>query len=123
MLPVARSPACATPRAGPIVAELDAVAGESPSRELVELLQRAVGHVVKVIKHADDSSGAIGALAQQLRDVHAKACDAGVADPVKLAAWMIRFRFVDQDFFQVDPGPVRGRPWRAWACGLPQAGR
>ena len=35
--------------------------------------------------------------------VHALACDAGVADPVKLAAWMIRFRFVDQDFFEVDP--------------------
>jgi len=30
-------------------------------------------------------------------------CDAGVADPVKLAGWMIRFRFADQDFFEVDP--------------------
>jgi hypothetical protein len=89
--------------AGPIVAELDVVAGGSPSRELVELLQRAVGHVVKVIMHADDSSGVIGDLARQLLDVHAKACDAGVADPVKLAAWMIRFRFADQDFFEVDP--------------------
>lgn len=33
-----------------------------PSRELVELLQRAVGHVVKVILRADDSSGMIGDL-------------------------------------------------------------
>lgn len=89
--------------AGPIVAELDLVADEAPSRELVELLQRAVGHVVKVILHADDSSRVIGDLARQLLDVHAKACDAGVADPVKLAAWMVRFRFVDQDFFEVDP--------------------
>jgi hypothetical protein len=26
-----------------------------------------------------------------------------VADPVKLAAWMIRFRFADQDWFDIDP--------------------
>lgn len=89
--------------ADPIVAELDAITGEAPSPDLVELLQRAVGHVVKVIMHADDSSGAIGDLAQRLLDVHAKACDAGVADPIKLATWMIRFRLVDQDFFEVDP--------------------
>ena len=35
--------------------------------------------------------------------VHALAFDAGVADPVKRGVWMIRFRFVDQDFFEVDP--------------------
>ncbi|MQA90708.1 MAG: hypothetical protein GEU90_10795, partial [Gemmatimonas sp.] len=39
------------------IAELDNAVGESPSRALVELLQRAVGHVVKVIMHADDSDG------------------------------------------------------------------
>lgn len=89
--------------ARPIAAELESLAGASPSRELVELLQRAVGHVVKVIMHADDSSGLIGDLAQQLLDGHATACDAGVADPVKLARWMIRFRFRDQDFFEADP--------------------
>lgn len=89
--------------ARPIIVELEAMAAESPSRELVELLQRAVGHIVKVILRADDSSGLIGDLARQLLDIHATACDAGVADPVKLAAWMIRFRFRDQDFFEVDP--------------------
>lgn len=30
-----------------------------------------------------------------------------MADPVKLAKWMIRFRFVEQDFFE--PDPVRYR--------------
>lgn len=89
--------------ARPVVAELDKVAVDAPSRELVELLQRAIGHVVKVIMHADDSSGLIGDVAVELLRVHAKACDAGVADPVKLARWMIRFRFEDQDFFEVDP--------------------
>lgn len=89
--------------ARPLVAELDAVASQAPSRELVELLQRAIGHVVKVIMHADDSSGTIGDLAVELLEIHARACDAGVADPIKLARWMFRFRFSDQDFFEADP--------------------
>ena len=89
--------------ARPIVTELESAVAAAPSRTLVELLQRAVGHVVKVIMHADDSDGAIGDLARDLLALHARACDAGVADPVALAAWMVRFRFDDQDFFEVDP--------------------
>jgi hypothetical protein len=89
--------------ANPVLVELERVARTAPSRELVELLQRAVGHVVKVIHHADDSSGLIGDLAGELLELHAVTCDAGVADPRKLASWMIRFRFGDQDFFEVDP--------------------
>ena len=89
--------------AQPLVAELDNAVDAFPSRELVELLQRAVGHVVKVIMHADDSDGLIGDLARELLALHARACDAGVADPVELAAWMVRFGFDDQDFFEVDP--------------------
>jgi hypothetical protein len=89
--------------ARPIVEELHRVAASSPSRDLVVLVERAVGHVVKVIMHADDSNGTIGDLARELLEVHAEACDAGVADPVKLAAWMVRFSCEDQDFFEVDP--------------------
>jgi hypothetical protein len=89
--------------AQPVVAELERAARTAPSRDLVELLQRAIGHVVKVIHQADDSSGLIGDLVRDLLELHAVACDAGVADPVKLAGWMIRFRFSDQDFFEVDP--------------------
>jgi hypothetical protein len=74
-----------------------------PSRELVELLERAVAHVVRVILNTDDSSGLIGDVARDLLDLHAKACDAGVADPTRLARWMFRFRFADQDFFEADP--------------------
>jgi hypothetical protein len=89
--------------AQPIITELGNAVDGSPSRALVELLQRAVGHVVKVIMHADDSDGLIGDLARELLALHARACDAGVADPVELAAWMVRFGFDDQDFFEVDP--------------------
>jgi hypothetical protein len=89
--------------ARPVVEELRLVAASAPSRDLVVLVERAVGHVVKVIMHADDSIGTIGDLARELLEVHAQACDAGVADPVKLAAWMVRFSCEDQDFFEVDP--------------------
>ncbi len=89
--------------ARPIVAELEKAVESSPSHALVELLQRALGHVVQVIMHADDSDGLIGDLARELLDLHARACDAGGADPVALAGWMVRFGFDDQDFFEVDP--------------------
>jgi hypothetical protein len=89
--------------ARPIVQEIrDAVASGSTA-ELVALVERAIGHVVRVILKADDSDGMIGDLARDLLDIHATACDAGVADPIKLARWMIRFTFDDQDFFVPDP--------------------
>lgn len=89
--------------ANPVVAELELAVHTRPSQELVRLLERSVGHVVKVIHHADDSSGLVGDLVRELLELHALACDNGVADPVKLADWMIRFQFVDQDLFEVDP--------------------
>lgn len=94
--------------ARPIVTEMEAAVEAAPSRELVELLERGVSHLVKVLQtRADDSSGLVGDLVRDLLDLHARACDAGVADPIALARWMIRFRFVDQDFFE--PDPVRFR--------------
>ena len=89
--------------AGPVVDELAKQAGVAPSRELLALVERAIGHVVKVILKADDSAGTIGDLARQLLEIHERVCDAGVADPVPLARWMVRFGFDDQDFFTVDP--------------------
>ncbi len=59
--------------------------------------------MVKVILNSDDSDGMIGDVAQELLDLHHRACDSGVADPVKLARWMVRFEFDDQDFFLPDP--------------------
>ena len=89
--------------AAPTVDAIGKAAASSPTQELVLLIERAVGHVVKVILRADDSDGMIGDLARELLDLHALACDTGVADPVKLARWMIRFSFDDQDYFEVDP--------------------
>lgn len=90
-------------QARPVVEAIGEAVGSSPTAELVALIERAIGHVVKVILKADDSDGLIGDLARELLDLHARACDAGNADPIKLARWMVRFRFDDQDFFEVDP--------------------
>jgi hypothetical protein len=89
--------------ARPIVEEIRLASQRAPSNDLVLLLERAVGRVVKVILHADDSDGAIGDLARELLELHASVCDAVVADPVKLARWIVRFSCDDQDFFEVDP--------------------
>jgi hypothetical protein len=64
---------------------------------------------VKVIMHTDDSDGLLGDLARELLALHARACDAGVADPVEPAAWMVRFGFDDQDLFEIDPVATRVR--------------
>ncbi len=87
----------------PIVEEIREAVRSSPSAELVVLIERAIGRMVKVILHADDSDGLIGDVARDLLDLHTEACDAGVADPIKLALWMVKFRFDDQDFFETDP--------------------
>jgi hypothetical protein len=89
--------------AQPVLEELRLAAEKSPSAELLALIERAVGHVVKVIMHADDSNGTIGDLARELLDLHAQLCDAGIADAVKLSEWMVRFSCDDQDFFEIDP--------------------
>lgn len=89
--------------AAPVVDVLAEEVAGGPSRELVVLLQRAAGHLVKVIMRADDSDGMIGDLARQVLDLHRQACAPGVADPKALAKWMVRFAFDEQDFFEVDP--------------------
>ena len=90
-------------QARPIVEAIVEAVESSPTAELVSHIERAIGHVVSVILKADDSDGLIGDLAQELLDLHARACDAGNADPIRLARWMVKFRFDDQDLFEVDP--------------------
>ena len=89
--------------AAPIVDALGDEVGAAPSAALVLLLERAAGHLVKVILRADDSDGMIGDLAQRVLELHGRACDAQVADPQRLVKWMIKFGFDDQDFFFIDP--------------------
>ncbi len=94
--------------AAPVVDEIGDVLAVSPSAELLGLIERAVGHVVKVLLRSDDSNGEIGGLVAELLELHRLACDAGVAEPVKLARWMVRFTADDQDFFVLDPKRYAG---------------
>src|SRR5690554_6582573 len=48
--------------AQPVVDALAAEVATHPSTELVKLLERAAGHLVKVILKADDSNGEVGGL-------------------------------------------------------------
>lgn len=89
--------------AAPVVDALAEEVAAAPSAELVVLLQRAAGHLVKVIMRADDSDGTIGELCRDVLDLHRRASAAGVADPQKLAKWIVKFAFEDQDFFEIDP--------------------
>ncbi|MGI8793843.1 MAG: hypothetical protein ACR2H3_11835 [Acidimicrobiales bacterium] len=57
---------------------------------------------------ADDSDGMIGELCRDVLELHRQACPAGVADPQRLAKWMVRFAFEDQDFFEIDPVAYAG---------------
>jgi hypothetical protein len=86
-----------------VVDEIAATAESAPSRDLLKLVELAVGRVVKTIMYADDSSGAIGDVAGRLLEIHERLAESGVADPKALAKWMIRFSFDDQDFFNPDP--------------------
>jgi len=69
--------------ADPIIKALRDRAWSTPSLELLGLIERAVGHMTKVILRADDSNGSIGRRIGDLLDLHAQLCDAGVADPRK----------------------------------------
>ncbi len=90
--------------AAPVVDALADEVADDPSPGLVLLLQRAAGHLVKVLLRSDDSNGLIGDLAHQVLELHRQACAAaGVADPPALAKWMVRFSFEDQDLFELDP--------------------
>lgn len=87
----------------PIIDALALEIDAHPSRELLVLLERAIGHSIKVILKGDDSSGALGDVSRDLLELHERLCDKGVADPIALATWMAKFMFDDQDFFDRDP--------------------
>jgi uncharacterized Zn finger protein len=89
--------------AAPVVDAIGDLLAVSPSAELLGLIERAIGHVVEAVLRADDSNGEIGGLVAALLEFHVLACDAGVADPVKLARWMAHFTFDEQDLFVLDP--------------------
>ena len=89
--------------AWPVVELLSRAADTSPGQPLVELVQRALSHVLKVLHRADDN-GLIGEVFAGLLDVHVRACQRASADPVRLAKWLTASTY-DSDWFN-PPDPV-----------------
>ena len=52
----------------------------------------ALTRLRKILEQVDDSSGSIGDQCQRAADLYARACRLGQPDPVKLAAWLVKFR-------------------------------
>ena len=97
-----------------VVAALQQAADGPAATAVVPVVERALGHVVKLLLRGDDSAGAVGDVAAQLMEVHVRAAQRGRPDPARLARWLIRFTFDDQDFFVPDV--------RAYASALGEAG-
>jgi uncharacterized Zn finger protein len=71
-----------------VAAALDAVANlASNDRGILalKLIDHAMDRIERAIENIDDSDGHCGALLDQARDIHLKACQAGRPDPVELA--------------------------------------
>lgn len=89
--------------AWPVVDLLSRSADASPGQPLVELVQRALSHVLKVLHRADDD-GLIGGVFDGLLDVHVRACQQARPDAVRLAKWLIAATY-DSDWFS-PPDPA-----------------
>jgi hypothetical protein len=70
--------------------------------DLVDVVELAIEHVVEAQQHADDSSGDIGYLADQLLEVHAQACRRGKVDQLDLAAWLAWFTLHDHTYETIE---------------------
>ena len=88
--------------ARPLVDALAEAAEGPEAAQLVPVVEKAVGHVLKALLNGDDSSGAGGDVALELLRVHARAATVGRPDPQRLVRWLVRFTFEDQDFFNPD---------------------
>jgi hypothetical protein len=89
--------------ARPILNLLHRAVETTPSQQLVELLQRALSHVLQVLHRADDD-GLVGGVFDELLDLHVRVCQSGSPDPLKLAKWLVSATY-DGDWFS-PPDPV-----------------
>jgi hypothetical protein len=70
---------------------------------LIPTVQKAIAATARVLLHADDSSGVIGGVVDDLLSLHVMLCTADPPGPKKLVDWLINFQFDGkQDFFTPD---------------------
>jgi len=88
--------------AQPVVDLLERAVESSSSQQLVELLQRSMSHVLRVLHRADDD-GLIGGVFDQLLELHGRACQLARPDAVRLAKWLVAASFDPEWFSPPDP--------------------
>jgi tetratricopeptide (TPR) repeat protein len=93
--------------AQPVLDLLSQQVESHPTQELVELLQRAIKHVLAVIHRADDD-GLIGSVLDTLYDMHVQVCARSLPDQKKLATWLIKHTFDSDTFNPPDPVEYAG---------------
>jgi hypothetical protein len=86
------------------VAILQQAAENDDPAEVFAVTQRAIASALKVIMHADDSSGIIGDACRDLLELHPVAAARARPAATKLVDWMVKFQFDDEcDYFTIDP--------------------
>lgn len=88
--------------AQPVLDLLSRQVDTHPTQQLVDLLQRAIKHVLAVIHRADDD-GLIGSVLDDLYGLHVQACADGRPDQKKLATWLVKHSFDPDTFHPPDP--------------------
>lgn len=83
---------------------LDQAAGVEDPKTVFTVTQKALDAAVKVIAHADDSSGIMGDACRRLIELHPDVAAAAQAPAAALVDWMIDFQFHGiVDYFELDP--------------------
>jgi uncharacterized Zn finger protein len=59
---------------------------------VAKALLRATSRLRRILQHADDSSGVIGAAGQRAVELYARACREGNPNRMSLAKWLVKFR-------------------------------
>lgn len=83
---------------------LEHAVGTDDPKTVFTVTRKALDAAVRVIAHADDSSGIIGDACRRLLALHPQAAAAAHTPPAALVDWMIDFQFHGVvDYFELDP--------------------
>ena len=83
---------------------LEGAVGVADPADVYAVTHKALASAVKVIAHADDSSGIIGDACRRLLELHPRAAARAQVPPRRLVEWMMTFQFDDEvDYFELDP--------------------
>lgn len=83
---------------------LEAALPETDPAEAFTVGQKALASALRVIAHADDSSGIIGDACRRLLELHPRLAQRAKLPAARLVKWMLAFQFANAiDYFELDP--------------------